>query len=103
MIVYNKLVRDRIPAIIAAEGRRAEVRVLGGDAYLAALRAKLVEEAEEHRASGETAELVDVLEVVYALAATAGISPEELERDRRWRREERGGFEERLLLVGVTP
>jgi predicted house-cleaning noncanonical NTP pyrophosphatase (MazG superfamily) len=77
--------------------------VLDGDAYLAALRAKLVEEAEEHRASGEAAELVDVLEVVYALAAAAGISPEKLERDRCRKREERGGFEERLLLVGVAP
>jgi predicted house-cleaning noncanonical NTP pyrophosphatase (MazG superfamily) len=26
VIVHNKLVRDRIPAIIAAEGRLAEVR-----------------------------------------------------------------------------
>jgi predicted house-cleaning noncanonical NTP pyrophosphatase (MazG superfamily) len=102
VIVYNKLVRDRIPAIIASEGRQAEVRVLDEAAYLTALRATLVEEAEEHRAAGDAAELVDVLEVVYALAAASGISPEQLERDRRRKREERGGFEERLLLVSVA-
>jgi predicted house-cleaning noncanonical NTP pyrophosphatase (MazG superfamily) len=97
--VYNKLVRDRIPAIIAAEGRRAEVRVLDAEAYVAALRTKLVEEAEEHRDSGDVVELADVLEVVYALAAAAGVSAEDLERGRLRKRQERGGFEERLFLV----
>ena len=102
-MAYNRLVRHRIPATIAAEGRRAEVQVLDEDAYLTALRAKLVEEAEEHRATGEAAELVGLLDSVSALAAAAGIGPEELERNRRRKREERGGFEERLLLVGVAP
>jgi predicted house-cleaning noncanonical NTP pyrophosphatase (MazG superfamily) len=63
---------------------------------------KLVEEAEEHRASGDAAELVDVLEAVYALAAASGIGRDELERNRRRKLAERGRFEARLLLVGVT-
>ena len=44
---YHKLVRDQIPRIIEAGGGRPVTRVLDQDGYLAALRAKLVEEAEE--------------------------------------------------------
>ena len=47
--LYNKLVRDRIPAIIAASGRQYAVARLDDAAYAAALRAKLVEEAKLER------------------------------------------------------
>ncbi len=48
-IVYGKLVRDRIPEIIEAEGLTAKVRVLDEPELIPALTAKLVEEAEELR------------------------------------------------------
>ena len=44
---YRKLVRDQIPRIIEAGGGRPVTRVLDQAGYLAALRAKLVEEAGE--------------------------------------------------------
>ena len=49
-VVYNKLVRDYIPGIIAMDGRQPATRVLDQAGYLAALRAKLVEEAQEAQA-----------------------------------------------------
>lgn len=44
---YDKLVRDRIPEIIAADGPTCDVEVFDVDAYLCALLDKLVEEAAE--------------------------------------------------------
>ncbi|REE94940.1 NUDIX domain-containing protein [Thermomonospora umbrina] len=94
----EKLVRDRIPEIIQAAGRRPETRVTEGGEYLAFLRAKLYEEAGEYVAGGDPTELADVLEVVLALASHHGIEPEALERMRAAKTAERGGFSERVLL-----
>ena len=74
-VVYRKLVRDRIPEVIQAEGRHTVIRVLDDGSYRQALLAKLVEEADE--ASHATADnlpsvIVDVLEVLRALTTKAG-------------------------------
>jgi predicted house-cleaning noncanonical NTP pyrophosphatase (MazG superfamily) len=71
-VTYHKLVRDRIPAIIAADGGQPVTRVLDHAGYEAALRAKLLEEAHEAQAAPDgqlASELADVLEVLQALAA----------------------------------
>jgi len=102
MKVYNKLVRDRIPEIIAAQGRTCDVRTLDPQEYLDALTQKLGEELAEYRESGEMAELADLLEVIYALAAARGTSPDELEAIRRQKQAERGGFDRRLFLRKVN-
>ncbi|MDP9438889.1 MAG: nucleoside triphosphate pyrophosphohydrolase [Actinomycetota bacterium] len=96
-----KLVRDRIPEIVAAAGGRCEVRELDPEEYAERLQAKLVEEAQEFAESGDPSELADVLEVVRALAEHNGISWEDLERIRLHKRTERGGFARRLLMMGV--
>lgn len=44
---YNKLVRDKIPDIIAADGRQYATEIMSDEEYLAALKQKLVEEAQE--------------------------------------------------------
>src|ERR1700722_8960468 len=77
---YHKLVRDGIPRIIEAAGSQPVTRVLDQAGYLAALRAKLVEEAEEARSAPDRqlrSELADVLEVLRALAAAHGMSWED--------------------------
>jgi predicted house-cleaning noncanonical NTP pyrophosphatase (MazG superfamily) len=100
--VWNKLVRDRIPEIIRADGKEPTTRVLSDEEFDRELRAKLVEEATEALAatcSDELAvELADVLEVVQALAEMAGIPFGEIERLRRERADTRGGFSSRLYL-----
>jgi predicted house-cleaning noncanonical NTP pyrophosphatase (MazG superfamily) len=101
VIVHNKLVRDRIPEIIEADGGRPIVRVLDEEDYRAALLTKLGEETAEYRAEGHALELVDILEVVYALAAVHGLSIEQIGEQRRVKRAERGGFERRLFLESV--
>jgi predicted house-cleaning noncanonical NTP pyrophosphatase (MazG superfamily) len=97
----NKLVRDKIPDIIARRGDRPVTRILEADAYRRELRRKLEEEVAEFGESGQVEELVDILEVVYALAAAEGATQLELEEMRGRKRSERGGFDRRILLIAV--
>jgi len=99
MTEYKKLVRDRIPDIIRAHGETPFTETLDDDAYMAALKAKLSEELQEFLESEEPEELADLMEVVYAIAEARGISVEQLESLRLKKREQRGGFDERILLV----
>jgi predicted house-cleaning noncanonical NTP pyrophosphatase (MazG superfamily) len=94
----EKLVRDRIPEIVQATGRRPETRVANPGEHAALLRAKLYEEAGEYTASGDPAELSDLLEVIHALGALHGLTPGELEEGRATKAAERGGFTNRLVL-----
>ncbi|GII66801.1 phosphoribosyl-ATP pyrophosphohydrolase [Sphaerisporangium krabiense] len=104
-ISYGKLVRDRIPEIIEADGRTAKVRVLEESEVLPALMAKLSEEVEElHRAEpgDRLGELADVYEVLVAVAGAGGFSEEEVREAALRKRVERGGFGRRLWLEEVT-
>lgn len=100
-IVYNKLVRDCIPDIIAASGKRCDTRILSDGEYLAMLKIKLHEELAEYEESGELEELADILEIIHALANTQGFTPEELEAVRAHKANERGGFEKKIFLISV--
>ena len=98
---YDKLVRDRIPEIIRADDAVPVTETVSGDEYRDRLREKLDEEVTEFHESDRVAELADVLEVVYALAAADDVTPEELETMRREKRTERGGFDEGVVLDRV--
>lgn len=97
-MVYNKLVRDKIPQIIAASGKNCVTEVLQEDAYLQKLDEKLGEELAEYQESKSLEELADLLEVMAAVVKARGYTWEELERIRARKREKRGGFEDRILL-----
>ena len=99
---YNKLVRDRIPAIIEATGATCETEILSDADYLALLDRKLEEELAEYRQDRNVEELADLMEVVYACAAARGYSREELETVRAEKAAKRGGFAEKILLKTVT-
>ena len=100
---YNKLVRDRIPRIIEAAGKRFLTRVLSEDKYQRALKQKLVEEAGEVEAAESrdelVAELADVAEVMEALMGALGLGWDEVWQVQREKRLARGGFEGRVELV----
>ena len=98
---YNKLVRDRIPEIIEASGKRCVWSTLSDEEYLAKLDEKLNEELAEYQESKSMEELADLLEVVRAVAAARGSSMEEVETIRRDKAEKRGGFEKKILLTEV--
>ncbi|MFY0545628.1 phosphoribosyl-ATP pyrophosphohydrolase [Brevibacillus sp. H7] len=105
MPLYNKLIRDRIPDIIEATGKRFTTSVLSDAEYLVKLREKCQEELNEYNAANTDQEcleeLADLLEVIYALAQIHGASPADLEAIRRSKAEKRGGFEKKLFLHEV--
>jgi len=90
--VAEKLVRDRIPALIAATGGLPVSREAAQDERLALGIAKLREEVEEFVQAPCLAELADIVEVARALACECGGSPAALERVRSDKAAVRGGF-----------
>ena len=100
---YGKLIRDRIPELLQAEGLRYEVARLDDDAFRAALLAKLREEAGEvadARDAAETAkELADLFEVIDAVLDLHGLDPDAVRALQSQCRAQRGGFARRLELV----
>ena len=98
-MVYNKLVRDKIPDIIERQGRKAVFSVLEDAEYTEALERKLDEEVQEFHSDKNLEELADILEVVYALTENIGCSKEQLLEAYVKKHEERGGFRNRIFLL----
>lgn len=98
-MVYNKLIRDKIPQIIECKGGKAEIRVLTDEEYGVYLEKKLDEEVGEYHRDKNAEELADILEVVYALAASIGCSREKLLEIYQKKHDARGGFEKKLFLI----
>lgn len=98
----GKLVRDRIPEIIRADGGTPNVHVLSAAAYEIALHDKLLEEAAELRAAQDPAdrleEAADVLEVLLTVAGLNGFTLDDLIRTAAHKHARRGGFDDRLWL-----
>lgn len=99
--VYNKLVRDRIPEIIAASGRNCTYEILSDIDYIQSLDKKLNEELAEYQADKSLEELADLLEVMEAVVVARGYKWEELNRIRLEKRAKRGGFEQRIWLKEI--
>ncbi|WP_226022096.1 nucleoside triphosphate pyrophosphohydrolase [Halomicrobium salinisoli] len=98
---YDKLVRDGIPEIIRESDEEPVTHTVDGEAYRERLREKLDEEVAEYHESGDPEELADVLEVVAALAGTHDLSEDELEAMREAKADERGRFEDGVVLEAV--
>ncbi len=101
MKVYNKLVRDRIPEIIEADGKTCKTRILSDAEYIRSLEEKLNEEVAEFQKDKNIEEMADVLEVLQAICIANGYSLEELEEKRAQKAKERGGFSKRIFLESV--
>lgn len=101
-VEFNKLVRDGIPAAIVARGESVALMQVKGEALIASLRRKLVEEALEvldARSNDQIAEeLADVAEVVRALMSELGIAESTVETARRKKSKKRGAFKSGIML-----
>jgi len=101
---YDKLVRDKIPAIAQAHGDVAHTRILTDDKeYLRALCDKLCEEAAEVHDTPSVEELADTLEALLSIGKVLGYSPEQIETARLKKAHERGGFDKRIFLISTAP
>lgn len=79
---YHKLVRDRIPEIIEADGKTCVCETLSDEAYIRLLDEKLSEELAEYQESKSLEELADLLEVMQAVVRARGWTLDELEQVR---------------------
>ena len=101
MKIYKKLVRDKIPSIIAARGDSAIIRTLSPEEFTVCLSAKLYEEVQEFLSDNSIEELADIYEVFLAILEDKGISFELLEQVRRKKLLERGNFSQKIYLDSV--
>jgi len=97
----GKLVRDNIPNIIKADGKKPITRKLNDEEFLKELDRKLVEEQNEFQEAHDKEELADILELVYAYCNYLDISFDDLEKLRRSKNQKNGGFSEAIYLEGV--
>lgn len=98
---YDKLVRDRIPEIIKADGKECVTKVVPMEERAELLERKLMEEVNEYLEDKNLEELADVMEVLFGLAKNLGYSEDELIEKRNEKLEARGGFKEGIVLLEV--
>ena len=96
----GKLVRDRIPEIIKADGKSPITRILTEEEYLKELDAKLNEEVAEYQSDKSIEEMADVLEVLFAICEARGYSIEHLMKVKQNKQKKRGGFKDRIYWEG---
>jgi predicted house-cleaning noncanonical NTP pyrophosphatase (MazG superfamily) len=100
----KKLVRDKIPAIIAAEGRSPVIESVNGRKLAQALADKLIEEHAEFIAAdvveNKIEELTDIVEVAIALGRSYGLTEAQFMRQLDAKRTSKGGFEKGYLYSG---
>ena len=103
MKIYNKLVRDKIPDIIAGDnGKTCVTRIMEDDEYLKALNTKMQEELKEYLESGDVEELADLEEVLRAILDVKKVSYEEFEKIRKTKVNKRGAFKKKIFLESVS-
>lgn len=97
-IYYGKLVRDRIPEIIEADGCDCEFHVAEQDDIGLLLENKLLEEVHEFNAKSCVEELADILEIIDAVRKYHGFTLNEIKLAKSTKRASRGGFDKMLVL-----
>ena len=100
-VIYNKLVRDNIPAIIEREGKTPVCHTATGREYDTQLLAKLAEEISEFKNAPCAEELADIMEVIHALRARYGFPWSDINTIRKRKKKERGGFARQIILEKV--
>ena len=103
-ITYNKLVRDRIPEIISAAGNEFAIETIPEQEHLDSLFDKLKEEVSELLEADDqdrAKELADIYEILDWLIKHFELSPQEVKELQDERRQERGGFRDRIRLLWV--
>lgn len=100
--IFNKLVRDKIPDIIIANGEVPVTRVLSTEEHQLMLNNKLLEEVKEYLESGEPEELADILEVVRGISNVKGLGFEAILKIMEEKHAKRGGFDDKVFLIETT-
>lgn len=105
-VLYNKLVRDKIPEIIIKNGENPIVIVLTDEEMKKELIKKLFEEVNEIKNSIKRVDILeecsDVLSVIFAIAKQYDTSMEDLINLMKEKDNKRGTFNNNFYLKDVT-
>jgi predicted house-cleaning noncanonical NTP pyrophosphatase (MazG superfamily) len=96
----GKLVRDRIPQIIEAAGKKPIIRILKKEEFLEELDKKLLEEIDEFKEARSLEELADILEVLLAQCKAYGYDTFDLYKVNAEKRQARGSFNDKIFWSG---
>ena len=106
MTELNKLVRDKIPYLVAKEGGSYSLKLLSPLEHQHEITKKLYEELNEYNVATtiEIAieELVDIVELIYAAVKLHDLSIEEFEAIRSEKKKKKGGFEKGIYLHNIS-
>ena len=95
---YNKLVRDKIPEIISAKGKKVIAHIAGDNEYWEKLIEKILEEVKEFVKEPIEEELADIMEVLEAIAEHKNLDKKEVEEIKMRKAKERGTFKKKIIL-----
>ena len=102
---YDKLVRDKIPEIIAKTGKKCIVRTAGPTEYKDYLFKKIIEEVEELRAASTIdnvkEEVADVFTVLCEICKINNISFAETVTNQIAKETKNGNFSKHIILMEV--
>lgn len=96
--MYNKLVRDKVPDIMVADGDTPKTHVADDAEYWIKLKEKLAEEVTEFSDAESVEELADVFEVITAILEHKGWTIDQIIGIQQKKRDARGGFSKRIIL-----
>lgn len=98
----SKLVRDLIPNVIPTDKLNLyKFSEVSEEHYKSLLKDKLVEEVKEFLEAENMEELADIFEVIDAIMKLKNFDESEVLAIQKKKREDRGGFEKRLLMEKV--
>jgi predicted house-cleaning noncanonical NTP pyrophosphatase (MazG superfamily) len=105
-VSVNKLVRDKVPDIIKADGGKPTFRVLNSKEYLNELFKKIIEESQEFFTFKDdsqklTYEIADVLEIIDTIANIYGIDKKDLQAAKEKKSKQRGVYKNMIFLESV--
>ena len=98
MAKAKKLVRDRIPENIIAQGEQPVFYAANDAEYWERLKEKLSEEVLEFQKAENPEELADILEVIDAIIEFKNFDKSELDEIKQKKMEAKGGFKKRIIL-----
>ena len=96
-----KLVRDKIPDLIATSGKKCSYRVANSEEYLEFLVEKMKEEAEEFMHDPTVEEAADMYEVFREMLLYAELSMRDVEFRAYAKHTQAGKYENRIILERV--
>jgi predicted house-cleaning noncanonical NTP pyrophosphatase (MazG superfamily) len=99
--IYQKLIRDRIPGVIADAGKSFATRKASETELMGYAMKKLQEEVQEFIEDPCAEEGADIMEIFHFICDQLEIRDSEVVAEKTAKRVTRGGFEKNLILEWV--